>query len=106
MFAKILAFLAPVAGSVKGYINAEELFRAVATAVAASVGTGSMVGIAGAVLTAVSASAPTIFAGPAVGLATFGIGLLLDLLRRKTQGTAGPVVVTETSVSTVIPPAK
>ncbi len=103
MFAKILAFLSPVAGSVKGFINAEELFRAVLTAVAASVGTGSVASILTAVLTTISASAATIFAGPAIPLATFGIGLVLELLRRKTQGATGPVVIKSASVSPVVP---
>lgn len=101
MFAKILAFLAPVAGSVKGFINADELFRAVLTAAATAGLSGGGTAILSAVLTAVSASAGSIFSGPAVGFATFGIGLLLDLLRRKSQGITGPVVVSGTSVQPV-----
>lgn len=83
MFAKVKSFFAAVPGALSGYINSQELFRAVVTGLAA----GPTVGFAVGILTSVSQHASTIFAAPSESaLAVSLIAVVLDLLRRQTHG--------------------
>jgi hypothetical protein len=103
MFAKVKAFLAPVPGGLRGFINAEELARSVVTAIVAGLGTGGGTAVLTAILTTISADATSIFAGPFVGVATSLIGLALELLRRKSQGSTRPVLVNPPFIPPVQP---
>ena len=79
----IKEFFAAVACSVKGFLNAEELFRSIVTAL----GSGSFLGIALTVAQALLAHVATIFPNPVVSaLATMLLTLVVDLLRRLNQG--------------------
>jgi hypothetical protein len=84
------AFFASVASSTKGFLNGEELYRSILTAL----GSGSALGVFLTVLQALLANVATIFPNPVVGaLATMLLTLVVDLLRRLNQGTkpAAPV---------------
>jgi hypothetical protein len=76
-------FFAAVATSTKGFLNAEELFRAILTAL----GSGSALGLLLTVLQVLLANVAVIFPNPIVGaLATMLLTLIVDLLRRLNQG--------------------
>ena len=79
----IKEFFASVANSTKGFLNSEELYRSILTAL----GSGSFLGIALTVFQALLANVGTIFPIPVVGaLATMLLTLVVDLLRRLNQG--------------------
>jgi hypothetical protein len=83
MLQLIKDFLARVAGSSKGILVAEELYRSILT----SLGSGSMIGLALTVLQTVLANAAIIFPNPLVGsLATMLLTLVIDLVRRLNHG--------------------
>ena len=79
----IKEFFASVANSTKGFLNAEELYRSILTAL----GSGSFLGLVLTVFQAVLANVGMIFPNPAIGaLATMLLTLVVDLLRRLNQG--------------------
>lgn len=79
----IKQLLAKAPGSIKGQVDLKEMARSIATAVSG----GGIVGLLILVLTAVSTNAAAIFPNPlTASLATFGIGLVVDLLRRQADG--------------------
>lgn len=83
MLNQIKAFFSTVAGSTKGFLNAEELYRSILTAL----GSGSTLGLILTVLQMLLAHVTTIFPNPvASGLATMVLTLIVDLLRRINQG--------------------
>ena len=83
MFAAIKQFFANVKGSKQGILVPEELFRSILT----SVGSGTAIGIVVLVLQAVLDHVVSIFPDPAIaGLASISLTLILDLLRRQSQG--------------------
>lgn len=76
-------FFGAVAGSVKGILIPEELYRSIVTAL----GSGGFVGIGLAIVQAILDHVGFIFPNPAVGgLMTLALTLVLDLLRRQNQG--------------------
>ncbi|WP_435005797.1 hypothetical protein P12x_003572 [Tundrisphaera lichenicola] len=76
-------FLTTVKGSIQGYINSQELNRAILTAL----GSGSLLGIIILVLQSVLAHTSEIFPNPTISsLATMFLTLVLDLVRRQNQG--------------------
>ncbi|HEY2157681.1 MAG TPA: hypothetical protein VGH33_18775 [Isosphaeraceae bacterium] len=76
-------FFASVAGSAKGVLNPEELYRSIITAL----GSGSALGVALTILQALLSNVAVIFPNPIVGaLATMLLTLVVDLLRRLNQG--------------------
>lgn len=79
----IKEFFATVANSSKGFLNGEELYRSILTAL----GSGSFLGIVLTVFQSVLANVAMIFPNPVVGaLATMLLTLIVDLLRRLNQG--------------------
>jgi hypothetical protein len=76
-------FFSDVEGSIKGSLNAEELYRSILT----SLGSGTSVGILLTVVQAVMTNVTTIFPNPTVAaLATGLLTLVVDILRRQSQG--------------------
>ncbi len=76
-------FFASVTDSVKGFLNPEELYRSILTAL----GSGSALGLVLVVVQALLSNVATIFPNPIVGaLATMLLTLVVDLLRRLNQG--------------------
>ncbi len=83
MLAILQKFFAPSEGSVKGFLNPEELYKSILT----SLGSASSVGAILVVLQAILTNVSTIFPDPTVAaLATGLISLVIDLLRRQSQG--------------------
>jgi hypothetical protein len=83
MLNQFLRFFSPTEGSIKGFLNPEELFRAIVT----SLGSGTTVGALMAILQAIIGDAGAIFPNSTVAtLATGLLTLVLDLLRRQNQG--------------------
>jgi hypothetical protein len=79
----IKEFLSSVANSSKGFLNAEELYRSIVTAL----GSGSFLGLVLTIFQSLLANAATIFPNPIVSaLATMLLTLIVDLLRRLNQG--------------------
>jgi energy-converting hydrogenase Eha subunit A len=77
-------FFSDVEGSIKGSLNAEELYRSILTSLGSATSVGFVLGVLQAVLTNVA----TIFPNPTVAaLATGLLTLVVDLLRRQSQGT-------------------
>ncbi len=69
--------------SAKGFLNPEELYRSILTAL----GSGSALGLVLAVVQALLSNVAVIFPNPIVGaLATMLLTLVVDLLRRLNQG--------------------
>jgi hypothetical protein len=98
MLAKILAFFSAAEGSAKGTLNAEELYRAIFTAL----GSGTSVGALLMGLQAVVSNASLIFPNPTVAaLATALLTLVIDCLRRQSQGT--PPSPTPSPVPVLVP---
>lgn len=92
----IKAFFARVAGSGKGILVAEELYRSILT----SVGSGGMVGLVLTVLQAVLAHSATIFPNPLVGwLASMLLTLVIDLLRRLNHDGSSPAIAADAGVA-------
>jgi hypothetical protein len=76
-------FFASVTDSVKGFLNPEELYRSIITAL----GSGSALGLVLTILQALLSNVAVIFPNPIVGgLATMLLTLVVDLLRRLNQG--------------------
>ena len=76
-------FFASVTDGVKGFLNPEELYRSIITAL----GSGSALGLVLTVLQALLSNVAVIFPNPIVGaLATMLLTLVVDLLRRLNQG--------------------
>ena len=76
-------FLSPTPSSVKGFLNPEELYRSILTAL----GSATSVGVLLVLLQAILTNVATIFPNPTVAsLATGLLSLVIDLLRRQNQG--------------------
>jgi hypothetical protein len=83
MLSALKNFFAQPAGTIKGVLSPEELYRSILT----SLGSGTSIGIVMLLLQSVLSNASTIFPNPTVAsLATAFLTLVLDLLRRQTQG--------------------
>lgn len=83
MFAALKHFFAGVKGSKQGILVPEELFRSIVT----SIGSGTIIGIVVLILQAILDHVISIFPDPAIAsLASVTLTLILDLLRRQTQG--------------------
>jgi len=77
------SFLSPVEGSIKGFLNPEEFFRSILTAL----GSASSAGLVMVLLHSILTNASTIFPNPTVAaLATGLLTLVTDILRRQSQG--------------------
>jgi hypothetical protein len=88
--AAILGFLGSVPGSVKGYLNVQELLR---VAVAAAVAGGGAWGAAAAIV----ADLPQIMTPQDLGLATSAVMLLVEVLRRLGHGAQADLIVPNSS---------
>ena len=87
--------------SIKGFVNGMELFRAIASAIAAGLGSNAALTILGAVL----AHASIIFPNPVVGgLVASILTLVVDLIRRQNAGDHHLVEVAEADPSMPFPP--
>lgn len=79
----IKEFFAAVANSTKGFLNPEELYRSIVTAL----GSGSFLGLLLTMFQTLLSNVTTIFPNPVSGaLATMLLTLVVDLLRRLNQG--------------------
>ena len=76
-------FFAPVKGSFVGYLNPEELYRSILTALGSGTAIGLIVAIVQAILDHISSIIPN---STVASLATIILTLVLDLLRRQSHG--------------------
>lgn len=96
MLQSLKNFFAATSGSIKGYLNPEELYRSLLT----SFGSGTTVGLILVLLQTVLSNAATVFPNPTVAsLATVILTLVIDLLRRQSQGN----IPTPTPAPPVVP---
>jgi hypothetical protein len=83
MLTVLKKFFSAVEGSIHGVLLPEELYRAIL----ASLGSGSLVGLAIVVLMAIQSHVAGIFPNPTIAsLAAMVLTLVLDLLRRQIHG--------------------
>jgi hypothetical protein len=83
LLALLQSFFSAAEGSIKGFLNPEEFFRSILTAL----GSGTSIGLVMAALHSILTNAVTIFPNPSVAaLATGLLTLVIDILRRQSQG--------------------
>lgn len=96
----LISFFAKVEGSFKGFVNPEELFRSIITAL----GSGTVIGLLILVLQALLTNVSAILPDPAIAsLVSMVLTLVLDLLRRQAQGTTPTPVTPVAPVAPVAP---